>query len=57
MINEGKQIGIQFHPYKIIQALLKELPGIKWSEEFSMAHIANAKDNLNLIFQKLKGVR
>lgn len=56
LINEEKQIGIQFQPDKIIQALLKELPGIKWSEEFGMAYIPNAKGNLNLIFQKFKGV-
>ena len=32
LINEEKQIGIQFQPDKVIQALLKELPGIKWSD-------------------------
>jgi len=56
LINEEKQIGIQFHPDKIVHALLKELPDIKWSKEFGMAYIPNNKLNIKLIFQKFKGV-
>lgn len=56
LINEVKQIGIQFQPDKVVQALLKELPNIKWSKEFSMAYIPNNKVNIKLIFQKFRGV-
>ena len=51
LINEEKQIGIMFHPDKVIQALLKELPDIKWSKKFGMAYIPNNKLNIKLIFQ------
>lgn len=56
LINEKKQIGIQFHPDKVIQALLKELPGIKWSKEFGMAYLPNTNLNITLVFKKFKGV-
>ncbi|MFA7274218.1 MAG: tyrosine-type recombinase/integrase, partial [Crocinitomicaceae bacterium] len=56
LIADSKCIGIQFHPDKVIQALLKELPNIKWSKEFSLAYVPNTKDNLNLIYQKFRGV-
>lgn len=56
LINEEKKIGIQYHPDKVIQALLKELPGIKWSKEFGMAYLPNTNLNVTLIFKKFKGV-
>jgi len=56
LINEQKQIGIQFPPDRIIQALIKELPDVKWSKEFGMAYIPNNKVNIKLIFQKFKGI-
>jgi integrase/recombinase XerD len=56
LIAGKKQIGLQFYPDKVIQALLKELPGIKWNQEFGMAYVANNKINLNLIYQKFRGV-
>src|SRR5690554_7663739 len=56
LINEQKQIGIQFQPDKVVQALIKELPNIKWSKEFGMAYIPNNKLNIKLIFQKFRGV-
>jgi integrase/recombinase XerD len=56
LIAEQKCIGLQFHPDKVVQALLKELPNIKWSMEFGMAHVPNTKGNLNLIYQKFRGV-
>lgn len=55
-INGQKQIGLQFYPDKVIQALLKELPGIKWSSQFQMAYLPNRSKNLNLIFEKFRGV-
>jgi site-specific recombinase XerD len=56
LINEQKQIGMQFQSDKVIHALLKELPDIKWSKEFSMAYVPNNKSNIKLIFSKFKGV-
>ncbi|WP_299890810.1 site-specific tyrosine recombinase/integron integrase [uncultured Lacinutrix sp.] len=49
-------IGIQFSPDKVIQALIKELPNPRWSKKFSMVYIINTKDNLNIIFNKFRGV-
>jgi site-specific recombinase XerD len=56
LIADKKCIGLQFQPDKVIQALLKELPNIKWSKEFSLAYMPNNKDNLNLIYKKFRGV-
>ncbi len=49
-------IGIQFHPDKIIQALIKELQNPRWSKEFSMVCIVNSKENLDQIFERFRGV-
>ena len=56
LIGEEKQIGLKFYQDKVIQALIKELPDVKWSDEFGMAYIKNTKTNLNLIFSNFKGV-
>lgn len=56
LIDNRKMIGIQFHPDKIIQALIKELPNPKWSKEFAMVYIINTKENLDYIFEKFRGV-
>jgi site-specific recombinase XerD len=56
LIKDKKCIGIQFHTDKVIQALLKELPDIKWSNEFSMAYLLNTKGNLDNIFSIFRGV-
>ncbi|MFD2562690.1 site-specific tyrosine recombinase/integron integrase [Aquimarina rubra] len=56
MIDQQKMIGLQFYPDKVIQALIKELPNPKWSEQFGMVYIANTKKNLDLIFEKFRGV-
>ena len=55
-IKNEKQIGIQFHPNKIVQTVLKGLPGIKWSPEFNMAYLKNSPENLALIFEEFKGI-
>jgi len=55
-IKEKQCIGIQFSSDKVIQAFIKELPDPKWSKEFNMAYITNTKPNLNLIFEKFRGV-
>ncbi len=56
LINEQKKIGLLFYPDKVIQALIKELPGIKWSPKYGMVTIPNNTKNLTLIFEKFKGV-
>lgn len=55
-IKEKQCIGLQFNADKVIQALIKELPSPKWSNEFNMVYIINNKSNINLIFQKFEGV-
>ena len=56
LVKEQKMIGVKFYPDKVIQALIKELPGIKWSNTYQMAFLPNNKTNLGLIFNKFKGV-
>lgn len=55
-INNEKQIGIKFYPNKLVQTIIKGLPGVKWSNEFGMAYIKNTPTNLSLIFNDFKGV-
>jgi integrase/recombinase XerD len=55
LINNQRCIGIQFYMDKVIQALLKELPNVTWSDEFNMSYIPNTKSNLNMIFNIFKG--
>jgi len=56
LIDKQKMIGLKFYPDKVVQALVKDLPGIKWSNNYNMAFIPNTKTNLNLIFEKFRGV-
>lgn len=56
VINNQKMIGIQFHPDKVIQGLIKQLPNPKWSNEFQMVYLPNNAANLSEIFDSFKGV-
>ena len=56
LIGQEKQIGLKFYPDKVIQSLIKELPEVKWSEEFGMAYVKNTKPNLDTIFNQFKGI-
>ena len=56
LINEQKMIGLQFYPDKVLQALVKELPDVKWSKTFQMAFVPNNKTSLNQIFRVFRGV-
>ena len=56
LIDDTKQIGMQFYPDKVIQALVKQLPNLKWSATYGMAYILNTKENLTEIFEKFRGV-
>lgn len=56
LIDNQKMIGLQFYPNKVIQALIKELPNPRWSEEYEMVYVINNKENLYQIFEKFRGV-
>lgn len=56
MIDDQKMIGIKFYPDKVLQALIKGLPNVKWSKIHQMPFIRNSKTNLDLIFNTFKGV-
>ncbi len=56
LIHNQKMIGIQFSPDKVIQALIKELPNPRWSKKFSMVYIINTKENVDMVFDKFRGV-
>jgi site-specific recombinase XerD len=55
-INKVKQIGLKFYPNKLVQTVIKGLPGVRWSNDFNMAYIENNKDNLDLIFNNFRGI-
>ena len=55
LIDNKKCIGLQYHADRITQALVNELPGLQWSNQFNMHYIPNNESNLTLIFKKLKG--
>ena len=55
-INNQRCIGLQFYPDKVIQALVKQLPDIKWSKNDNMAFIPNTSSNLSAIFKTFNGV-
>tara|TARA_R110002072_G_scaffold302577_2_gene486401 strand:- start:5720 stop:6868 length:1149 start_codon:yes stop_codon:yes gene_type:complete len=56
IINERKQIGIKFYPDKVVQALIKELPNIKWSNDYNMVYLPNTSKNFSLILKTFRGV-
>ena len=56
LIREEKQIGIKFHPNKMIQTVIKGLPDVKWSDKFGMAYLKNSPKNLTLIFEDFNGI-
>jgi site-specific recombinase XerD len=56
LIKGKRYVGLQFNTDKIIQALVKGLPDVKWSTEFNMAYILNSKENINKIFEIFSGV-
>lgn len=51
-----KYVGLQFYPDKVIQALVKGLPGVKWSNTYGMVYIQNTPSNMQTIFSTFKGV-
>ncbi|MGO4921327.1 site-specific tyrosine recombinase/integron integrase [Maribacter spongiicola] len=56
LIQERRYIGLQFNTDKVIHALVKQLPDVKWSNTYNMAYILNTKQNLDEIFKIFNGV-
>lgn len=56
LIKEKRFIGLQFNTDKVIHALVKQLPDVKWSNHFNMAYILNTKENVDTIFKIFNGV-
>lgn len=56
MIKDEKCIGILFNPNKVIQALIKQIEGVKWSNEHQVVYVKNTKTNLTSIYSQFKGV-
>ena len=55
-IRGEKKIGLQFYPNKVLNALVKGLPEVKFSKQFNMAYIDNNKQNICLILNTFRGV-
>ena len=56
LYQDQKIVGLQFFPDKVIQALVRELPSIRWSEQYNMAYLPNCPANLDKIFNTFRGV-
>jgi site-specific recombinase XerD len=56
MIEKQKCIGLKFFADRVVQALVNDLPGIKWSEDFNMNYILNTPANIDLVFKTFRGV-
>jgi site-specific recombinase XerD len=56
LIDDKKFIGLQFYSDKVLNSLIKELPNLNWSDEFSMNYIPNTSDNVSKIFDLFRGV-
>jgi len=56
LIDEKRQIGLQFYPDHVLQKLIKTLPSIGWSKEFGMVYLPNNKGNLTQIFKTFAGI-
>ncbi|MDH5379718.1 MAG: site-specific integrase [Cyclobacteriaceae bacterium] len=56
LIQDEKCIGLLFYPNKVIQALVKELPGVSWSAEHQVVYVKNTPENLSSIYKLFRGV-
>lgn len=56
MLDGQKYIGLQYHADKVLQALVKQLPGIKWHDDYQMAYLPNKGNAVTLLFNTFKGV-
>lgn len=56
LIRGERKIGLQFPPDKVLEALAKEIPEVRWSNTYKMVAIPNRPELLSQIFQTFKGV-
>ena len=56
LVSQKRCIGIEFRPDKVLNALVKEIPDIKWEKEFQIAYVPNTPTHLSAIFDIFKGV-
>ncbi|WP_421871268.1 tyrosine-type recombinase/integrase [Marinoscillum sp.] len=56
VIGGERMIGLQFYPDKVIHAMVKKFPGVKWSHTFQMVVLPNNQKILTAIFETFKGV-
>jgi len=56
LVDQKRQIGIQYRSDKVLDALIKELGQVSWSEKFKMHYVLNNKSNFDKIFKLFKGV-
>jgi integrase/recombinase XerD len=55
-IADQRQIGLQFYPDHVLQALVKTLPDVQWSQQFGMVYLLNTPSNLDLLFKTFSGI-
>jgi site-specific recombinase XerD len=55
LIDNKKYIGLKFYPDKVLNALVKSMSNVKWSEKYSMTYLLNNKINLDKIFETFRG--
>ncbi len=56
LIENQRQIGLQFYPDHVVQALIKTLPDVRWNQEFGMVYILNTKANIDMLFKTFAGI-
>ena len=56
IIKKERCIGIEFRPDKVLNALIKQLPDIKWDSKYQLAYTPNTPTHLSAIFDLFKGV-
>ena len=55
LVENKKCIGLRHKPDKVVEALLKTLPGVQWHEDLNLSYLPNTGANVNLIFSTFKG--
>ena len=56
LIDNIRCIGLKFYASKVLNAVIKELEPITWSDEFNMYYVTNTKNNLDRIYSLFRGV-
>lgn len=56
LIDQEKCIGLKFFNNRVIQALVNDLPGVKWSDQYGMNYISNTSAHLDIIFTTFRGI-